>query len=73
MARAGFLGNAEHNIVLLLKIFQLFLTFIFRLLVLFHSLVPTSQVSSQFILDGTVGARASGVLVNMKHILSFRH
>ena len=39
-SRAGLIGNNINNFILLLESFQLFLPFVFVLLVLFHSSVP---------------------------------
>ena len=69
--QAVIIGDPKNYLVFLLKIFQIFLPF-FRLLVLFHSLSPTSHISSYSTLDGTIGARASAVLCTMRHILSLK-
>ena len=73
MARAELLGNNKEILVLLLKNFQLFLPFVFRLIVLFHSLSPTYHISYQSILDVPVGAHASTVLSTMQRILLLRY
>ena len=73
MAQAGLLGDAKEHLVLLLRRFKLFIPFVFRLLVLFHSLRPISHRSSQSILDGTVGACESAFLGTMRHIIFLRY
>ena len=71
--RAGFIGDGKEHIVLILKRVQIFIPFIFRLLLLFNNITPTSHRSSNSILDSTVGARVSAVLGNMRHIIFLRH
>ena len=71
--RAGFIGYGKENIVLILKRVQIFIPSIFRLLLLFNNISPTSHRSYNSILDSTVGARDSAVLGNMRHIIFLRH
>ena len=71
--RAGLLGDAKEHIFMILKSFQLFLTFALRILVLFHSIGPNSHRSYQSIIDTPVGTCASTVLGTMQHILSLRN
>ena len=71
--RSEFLGDDKDHFVLILKRFQLFLPFIFRILVLFHILIPTSHRPFQSILDGPVSARVSSFFGTMRHILSLRN
>ena len=58
---------------MILESFQLFLTFVFILLIIFHSISPTSHRSSYSILDGPVGTHAHTVLDTMQHLLPLRH
>ena len=71
-ARSELLGDAIEYIALLLGRFQLFLPF-FGLLILFHSIRPTSHISSYSILDGPVCTHDFAVLSTMRHVLSLRH
>ena len=52
MAQAGLLGNSKEHLVLLLESLRLFLSFVFGLLVLFHSFIPNSHRFSSSILYG---------------------
>ena len=65
MAQAGFLGDAIDHLVLLLDSFQILLPFVFRLLMLFHIIIPTSHRPSHYILDGLFGTHALPVLGTM--------
>ena len=71
--RAIFLGDAIEHLVLLLESFQLFIQFIFILLIMFHSISPTAHRSYHSILDGPVGMHARAVLSTMQHIIFIRH
>ena len=73
MAQAGMFGGGIEHLVLLFRSFQLFLSFVFRLLVLFHSLRPSSHKSSHSILDVTFRMWARTVLSTMQHLLLLRH
>ena len=71
---AGFLGDAIEHIVQLLESLKIFLSFTFRLLILFQKLIPTLHGSSQSILDGIiVGTFVKTFLRTMRHILLLRH
>ena len=56
----------------LLRAFRYFFHF-FRILVLFHSISPTSHRSSHSIPDFPVGMRSRTVLGTIRHILFLRH
>ena len=56
-----------------LRDFQILLPFVFRLLMLLHSMSPTSNGYSHSILDGTFGAHAGAILSTMRYILALRH
>ena len=73
MAQAGILGNDIEHIVLLLKIFQIFLPFVFILLVMIHDISPNYQRPSHYILDGSVGMQAHKAFGTMRHILPLRN
>ena len=73
-ARAGLIGNAKEHLVLILESLQIFLSFFFGLLILFHRYSPTSHRSSQSILDVImVGKFSKTVLSTVRHIISLRH
>ena len=71
--RDGFLDNAIYHLVLILESVQLLLPFVFRLLILLHSISPTSHRSSHPIHDGTFGAHSSAILGTMRGVLAFRN
>ena len=72
-ARAGFIGNYIEHLVLIIENFHIFLSFVFRILILIHSISPTYHISSHFILDGPVGTHTSAILDTMRHVLLIRH
>ena len=65
IAQAELFDNAKEHLILLPNIFQQFLLFVFRLLVLFRGISPTSHRSSHFILDGPVGTLTHTVISTM--------
>ena len=73
MAQTVLLGDYIEHIVLLLKSFQIFLPFVFILLVMIHNIINTHQRPSHSILDGSVGTHAHTVLGTMRHILPLRN
>ena len=45
----------------------------FRIIILFHSISPTSHRSSQYILNVTVGAHTGAILGTMRGVIALRH
>ena len=70
--KPSFLAMLKSILFCFLRYFRYFFHF-FILLVLFHSLIPTSRRYSQSILDDPVGAHSSAVLGTMQHIFLIRH
>ena len=72
--RVGLIGNSKYNIIILLEIFQIFLQFVSRFIIMLDGISDITYGSLQYFLYGPlIGNFPKPVIRDIKHVIPLRH